>query len=47
MRTCHHCSVTVEYGVVVRGNLITTIIFCSPACLSKVLSLSDLVKLYK
>ena len=47
MRTCTHCSAHIEYGIIVRGNSVTTFIFCNIECLSKRLLLSDLIKIYK
>ena len=42
MRKCHHCAAHIEYGVIVKEY-----IFCSIECLSKRLSLSDLITIYK
>ena len=42
MCTCHHCSITVEYGIIVKEYT-----YCNIECLSKRLSLSDLITIYK
>ena len=44
MRKCHHCAAHIEYGIIVKEYIP---VYCNIECLSKRLSLSDLIRIYK